>query len=230
MAKRNPARRLVFVEAERIASDFPLVARKRLELLRPPELRGVLSEQAISEAIEQLHGLGVDDYIRQSVTPSETPKRRSAPEVIRQLGGRMIAEVQEGPMYLAEMEFRTDERRRRLIFLAQNRKAANGVWMPQHHQRAAELLRFYSSYGMPVITFIDTPGADAGEEANRRHQAHAISLLIAEMANLQLPTVGSCRFAISAISREMAWAWWPRLACSPASAPGVSMKVTIGMP
>jgi len=31
-------------------------------------------------------------------------------------------------------------------------------------QTPAELLRYYSSYGMPVVTFIDTPGADGGEE------------------------------------------------------------------
>ncbi|MCH8882172.1 MAG: ATP-grasp domain-containing protein [SAR324 cluster bacterium] len=190
MAKQIPSRRLVFVEAEKIASDFPLLLGKRPEFLKDPLLQGVMAEDDIDSAIAELRRLSVDEYISRSVSPSENPKRKSAPEVIRQLGGEVISEVQEGPMYLAEMEFRLGERRRRLIFLAQNRKAANGVWMPRHHERAAKLLRFYSSYGMPVITFIDTPGADAGEEANRAHQAHSISLLIAEMANLQLPTVG----------------------------------------
>ena len=190
MTKRKLARRYVFVEAERIASDFPLVSRRRWEFFRPPDLKGVLSDQAIDSAIGRLRGLNVDDYIRQSVSPYENPKRKSAPEVIKQLGGRIITEVSDGPMYLAEMEFRAADRRRRLVFLAQNRKSANGVWMPQHHTKAAELLRFYSSYGMPVVTLIDTPGADAGEEANRKNQAQSISLLIAEMANLQLPTVG----------------------------------------
>jgi acetyl/propionyl-CoA carboxylase alpha subunit len=190
MTKRKAARRYVFVEAERIASDFPLVSRRRWEFFRPPDIKGVLDDETIDESIDALRALGVDDYIRQTVFPSENPKRKSAPEVIKQLGGRLIAEVHDGPMYLAEAEFRSGERRRRLVFLAQNRKSANGVWMPHHHTKAAELLRFYSSYGMPVVTFIDTPGADAGEEANRKHQAHSISLLIAEMANLQLPTVG----------------------------------------
>ena len=45
MTKRKLARRYVFVEAERIASDFPLVSRRRWEFFRPPDLKGVLSDK-----------------------------------------------------------------------------------------------------------------------------------------------------------------------------------------
>src|ERR1700731_359321 len=43
---------------------------------------------------------------------------------------------------------------------------------------------------VPVVTFMDTPGADPGETANRQNQAHSISRLIAEFAQLHVPTVG----------------------------------------
>ena len=189
VTRRSPSR-LVFIEAEKIASDFPLLSGKRLDILREPSLKGVLSEEQIDREILQLQQLKVDDYIRRTVAPSENPKRKSAPEVIRMMGGTIIQEIHEGPVYLAEIELDVEGRRRRMVFLAQDRKSHNGVWMPHHHTRAAELLRYYSSYGMPVVTFIDTPGADGGEEANRKNQAQSISLLIAEMCNLQLPTVG----------------------------------------
>jgi hypothetical protein len=185
----SPSRRLVFVEAEKVATDAYHEADGTPEFLRLPALQGVLTSQAVSEKIEALRALDVDEYIRNSVWPSEHPKRKSAPEVIRQLGGTIIHEVQDGPLYLAEISFTSNGRMRRILVLAQNRKSKNGVWMPRHHDRAADLVRQYSSFGMPVVTFIDTPGADAGEEANLNNQAHSISHLIMEMANLQLPSV-----------------------------------------
>jgi len=190
MASGRPQRRLVFVEAEQIASDFPLLSGKLPEFINEPGLEGVLDAEAIAARIDELHRLNVDDYIRQTVFPSEYPKRRNAPEVIRMLGGEIIHEVQDGPLYLAEINFSDGGRSRRVLVLAQNRKSRNGVWMPKHHLRAVELLHFYAPHGLPLITFIDTPGADAGEEANRQNQAHSISRLIAEMSNLAVPTVG----------------------------------------
>ena len=181
---------MVFVEAEQICSDFPLLSGKLPEFMREPGLEGVLDAQAIALRIDELRGLNVDDYIRQTVFPSEYPKRRAAPEVIRMLGGEIIHEIQEGPLYFAEINFNHSRRPRRLLVLAQNRRSRNGVWMPKHHQRAVELLRFYAEFGLPLVTFIDTPGADAGEEANRQNQAHCISHLIAEVANLAVPTIG----------------------------------------
>ncbi|MCZ6557268.1 MAG: ATP-grasp domain-containing protein [SAR324 cluster bacterium] len=178
------------MEAEKAATAAGLTKGDLPAFLREPGLDGVLSEDAVSHGIEELRALNVDEYIRRSVWPSENPKRKSAPEVLRQLGAEIVREVQEGPLYLAELVFSTPGRSRRIVALAQNRKAKNGVWMPNHHDRAAELMREYSSYGMPVVTFIDTPGADAGEEANLKNQAHSISHLIMEMANLQLPSVG----------------------------------------
>jgi len=190
MASSPSTRRLVFVEAEKIAGDFPLLSGKVPDFLNGAPLEGVLSRAKINEQIHSLRRLSVDDYIRQTVLPSEYPKRKNAPEVIRALGGEVIHEVQEGPLYLAEINFTVGDRLRRVLVLAQNRKSRNGVWMPKHHLRATEALRFYSALGLPVVTFIDTPGADAGEEANRQSQAHTISELIAEMSDLAVPTVG----------------------------------------
>ncbi|HKI99932.1 MAG TPA: carboxyl transferase domain-containing protein, partial [bacterium] len=178
MRKSNPRQRLTFVEAERIASDYSLASGRPHPYFSESSLAGVLSPGEIKQQIRRLRKLSVDDYIRETVNPSENPKRKSAPDLIRQLGGTIIQEIQEGPLYLAEMNFTWRGRQRRLVMLAQNRKSKNGVWSPQHHTRAAQLIRFYSAHGMPLVCFIDTPGADAGEEANRHNQAHTISNLI----------------------------------------------------
>ena len=124
------------------------------------------------------------------VSPSESKNRQSAPEVIKQLGGKMIAEETEGPLYSAEIEISISGRIRRLGFIAQNHKIQNGAWSPNHHRKAAEKVRFFASHSIPLVTFIDTPGAVADAEANLDNQSHSISFLISEMANLQLPVIG----------------------------------------
>jgi acetyl/propionyl-CoA carboxylase alpha subunit/acetyl-CoA carboxylase alpha subunit len=80
--------------------------------------------------------------------------------------------------------------RRRVGLIAQERTVNNGAWMPQQHNKAVELVRDFAQYSIPIVTFIDTPGADAGEAANSANQAHSISHLIAEMSNVDLPTLG----------------------------------------
>jgi acetyl-CoA carboxylase alpha subunit len=102
----------------------------------------------------------------------------------------MIAEETEGPLYTAEIEFFVSGQMRRLGFIAQNHKIQNGVWGPSHHRKAAEKVRFFASHSIPLVTFMDTPGAAADAEANLDNQSHSISFLISEMANLQLPVIG----------------------------------------
>ena len=66
----------------------------------------------------------------------------------------------------------------------------NGAWGPAHHLAAADRLQLYAKRAMPIVTLMDTPGADAKEEANRDNQATVISRLIAEASNLDVPNVG----------------------------------------
>ncbi|MEC7995558.1 MAG: biotin carboxylase N-terminal domain-containing protein [Pseudomonadota bacterium] len=62
--------------------------------------------------------------------------------------------------------------------------------MPEHHLRAADFIDRCSSRALPIVSFMDTPGADPREEANINNQAHSISRLIAEMSNVDVPNVG----------------------------------------
>ena len=75
-------------------------------------------------------------------------------------------------------------------FLAQDRRSNNGAWMPEHHLQAVDFIEECSKRAMPIVSLMDTPGADSGEQANRNNQAHAISRLIAEMSNADVPNIG----------------------------------------
>jgi acetyl/propionyl-CoA carboxylase alpha subunit len=189
--KKTNAHISAFHAAEVMSHDLSLLRGKKNSVyFDDSELLGLLSAEEVEKEVQQLKKVDVDTYIQRVVSPSESKNRPSAPEVIQQLGGKMIAEETEGPLYSAEIEISISGHIRRLGFIAQNHKMQNGAWSPNHHRKAAEKVRFFASHSIPLVTFIDTPGAVADAEANLDNQSHSISFLISEMANLQLPVIG----------------------------------------
>ena len=175
----------LYLIAESLAQDFSLFPSTESEELLP----GLMAASAILRRTEHLGNLDVDAYIESVVSRAEDPGRIAAPEVIRQLG-QIVEEVSSGPFYAATIEMDFDGEPRSLGFIAQDRSAKNGVWMPEHHLLAADRVQKYSKRSIPIVTLMDTPGADAEEAANRENQAHSISRLIAEMSNVDVPNVG----------------------------------------
>ncbi len=130
------------------------------------QIQGLLSAKKIERIRKELRELSVDDYVAETL------------------------EFELGPLYTADISLEFDSRKRRLGFLAQNRRINNGVWGPEHHLEACRVVSEYAERNIPVVTFMDTPGADAGTEANSQNQAHSISRLIAVMAETRVPTLG----------------------------------------
>lgn len=64
-----------------------------------------------------------------------------------------------------------------------------GMARPEGYRKALRLLRHAEKFGFPVITLIDTPGADPTLEAEERGQAWAIAQNLVEMAQLKVPLV-----------------------------------------
>ncbi|MGB0997258.1 MAG: biotin carboxylase N-terminal domain-containing protein [Pseudomonadales bacterium] len=178
--------RLFFI-AESLAKDFSLFPQVAQEDQPVP---GLLSSRDISRRQEELRELNIDAYIEAVVAPAEDQSRIAAPAIIRQLG-RVLEEQSSGPYYQASvlMNF-GDGIEREVGFIAQDRTVELGSWMPEHHLRAADFIDRCSSRAMPIVSFMDTPGADPREEANINNQAHSISRLIAEMSNVDVPNVG----------------------------------------
>ncbi|MDA1044584.1 MAG: carbamoyl-phosphate synthase large subunit, partial [Verrucomicrobia bacterium] len=154
------------------------------------QLSGILSNAAVQSTLRELRALEVDEYISRTVQPSEDKSRLDAKKVIKRLKGEILLQGDHGPLYWCEIILEDEGRQMRIGILAQNRGEKNGVWMPEHHALAVKAVRGFVQRKIPVITFIDTPGADAGAEANSQNQAHSISRLIAEMAQLDVPCVG----------------------------------------
>lgn len=64
-----------------------------------------------------------------------------------------------------------------------------GYMHPEGYRKALRLMKLAEKFGNPVISFVDTPGAAPGGEAEIRGQAMAISENLAEMSALRVPIV-----------------------------------------
>lgn len=64
-----------------------------------------------------------------------------------------------------------------------------GMPRPEGYRKALRLMKLAERFRIPVITFIDTPGAYPGIGAEERNQSEAIARNLFEMADLQTPIV-----------------------------------------
>jgi acetyl-CoA carboxylase carboxyl transferase subunit alpha len=64
-----------------------------------------------------------------------------------------------------------------------------GMGSPEGYRKALRLMKLAEKFGVPVITFVDTPGAYPGAEAEERGQAEAIARNLTEMATLAVPII-----------------------------------------
>ena len=60
---------------------------------------------------------------------------------------------------------------------------------PEGYRKAIRLMKMAEKFSLPVVTFIDTPGAYPGIGAEERGQAEAIAYNLREMATLQIPII-----------------------------------------
>jgi acetyl-CoA carboxylase carboxyl transferase subunit alpha len=64
-----------------------------------------------------------------------------------------------------------------------------GMPRPEGYRKALRLMRLAEKFGIPVITFVDTPGAYPGIDAEERGQSEAIGRNLYVMAELKVPIV-----------------------------------------
>lgn len=71
----------------------------------------------------------------------------------------------------------------------ENVKCNFGMARPEGYRKAMRLMHLAEKFNLPVISFIDTPGAFPGVEAEERGQAEAIARNLLEMAALRTPVI-----------------------------------------
>src|SRR5829696_1981449 len=64
-----------------------------------------------------------------------------------------------------------------------------GLAHPEGYRKALRCMKLAEKFGLPVVTFIDTPGAYPGIGAEERGQAQSIARNLMEMSRLRVPIV-----------------------------------------
>ena len=64
-----------------------------------------------------------------------------------------------------------------------------GMPKPEGYRKALRVMKLGEKFGRPILTFIDTPGAYPGIDAEERGQAEAIAYNLREMARLKVPVI-----------------------------------------
>ena len=66
-----------------------------------------------------------------------------------------------------------------------------GMPRPEGYRKAQRLMALASRFKLPILTFIDTPGAYPGIDAEERGQSEAIAKSLALMSRLNTPIITS---------------------------------------
>jgi len=71
----------------------------------------------------------------------------------------------------------------------QNIRHNFGLAHPEGYRKALRLMRIADKFGLPIVSFIDTPGAYPGIASEERHIAEAIAVNLREMFTFSVPIV-----------------------------------------
>ncbi|MFT3905491.1 MAG: acetyl-CoA carboxylase carboxyltransferase subunit alpha [Steroidobacteraceae bacterium] len=64
-----------------------------------------------------------------------------------------------------------------------------GMPKPEGYRKALRLMKLAERFGLPIVTFIDTPGAYPGVGSEERNQSEAIARNLFELATLRVPVI-----------------------------------------
>jgi acetyl-CoA carboxylase carboxyl transferase subunit alpha len=64
-----------------------------------------------------------------------------------------------------------------------------GMPKPEGYRKALRIMKVAEKFGRPILTFIDTPGAYPGIDAEERGQAEAIAYNLREMSQIRVPII-----------------------------------------
>lgn len=64
-----------------------------------------------------------------------------------------------------------------------------GMPQPEGYRKALRLMKMAAKFDMPIVCFIDTPGAYPGVKSEERHVSEAIAINLREMATFKVPVI-----------------------------------------
>src|SRR5690554_4643000 len=188
--------------------DFELPIKELEEQLQKCQIIGQESEVDVTETCKQIEKklIATKKDIYKNLTPwqrvqlSRHPNRPYTLDYIKALCGDTFLELH------GDRNFSDDKAMigglgkigdQSYMFVGQqkgyntkNRQYRNfGMANPEGYRKALRLMKSAEKFGLPVIAFVDTPGAFPGLEAEERGQGEAIARNILEMTRLKVPII-----------------------------------------
>ncbi len=159
-----------------------------------PEIKALTSK--VEKLLEDIY-LNLSPWERTQL--SRHPNRPHALDYIEKLttdfheihGDRHFADdptMITGFAYIGEQKFA-------VIGIEKGRKTQDkikrnfGMANPEGYRKALRVMQMASQFNIPVVTFVDTPGAYPGIGAEERGQAQAIAINLEEMFNIKTPII-----------------------------------------
>src|SRR5690554_4487910 len=187
--------------------DFELPIKELEEQLQKCEIIGKESEVDVSETCKQIEKklIATKKEIYKNLTPwqrvqlSRHPSRPYTEFYIEQIcdnykelhGDRNVGDDKAIIGGMAEIEGEH-------MMIIGHQKGKNtkmrqlrnfGMANPEGYRKALRLMKIAEKFNRPIVTFIDTPGAFPGLEAEERGQGEAIARNLFEMFNLKVPII-----------------------------------------
>ncbi len=159
------------------------------------DVRGL--EEKYGELLRDLFG---------NLTPWERVNMARHPR--RPLAGDYVAALDQFDELHGDRHFRDDRalvggfaklHGRRVMVLAQrkgrdtkeNVRRNFGMVSPEGYRKAIRLMNLASRFGLPIVTFVDTSGADPGIGSEERAQSEAIATALLTLARVRVPVVAA---------------------------------------
>jgi acetyl-CoA carboxylase carboxyl transferase subunit alpha len=177
---------------------------------RIAELKAQAAQQSVDLSAEISALEGKYSQIQREVFGALTPWQRvnMARHPKRPIGTQYLAALDQFDELHGDRHFRDDHaivggfakfRGRRVLAIAQDKGRDTkekiyrnfGMPSPEGYRKVIRLVRLAAHLGLPVITFVDTSGADPGIASEERAQAEAIAQSLYELAEAPIPIVAT---------------------------------------
>lgn len=168
---RAGLRQLLSIFLDLLGARYRLTMRKRSQAYSPPEKHREPPWQTVQLARHQNRPTALD-YIG-----------RITSAFVEMHGDRLYGDDPAVVCGLAELSGEA------VVIIGQERSHHEGQARPEGFRKAQRALRLAASFGLPVVTLIDTKGAYAGLESEERGMGPAIASTLALLTDLPTPVV-----------------------------------------
>jgi acetyl-CoA carboxylase carboxyl transferase subunit alpha len=155
----------------------------RIAKLVKSKSKKVSVQDAIAKSTEQLATLEQELFANlspwQRAQIARHPQRPSISDYLEELAENVI-QLHGDRLYGEDEKGKSLKERMRRNF---------GMAKPEGYRKALRLMKLAEKFQRPIVTFIDTPGAYPGIDAEQRGQAEAIARNLLEMVRLQVPII-----------------------------------------